>query len=96
VSLYETHVTGERREMLIVVGYEPRRGITRVRLERLLVDYRILTIATQWLPAQSDLDRLELRTHLHRLRLRELLDEIVCLDAVKEIQETPISTDFKS
>ncbi|HEY2342851.1 MAG TPA: MgtC/SapB family protein [Chthoniobacteraceae bacterium] len=96
VSVFETHVTGERREMLVMVGFEPRNGITCVRLKRLLVDYRISTIAVQWLPAENGLERLELRTHLHRLRFRELLDEIVSIDAVKSIEEIPVSPASKS
>jgi putative Mg2+ transporter-C (MgtC) family protein len=96
VLLFETHVTGERREMLVVIGYEPRDGITQVRLKRLLVDYRISTVAAKWLPGGEGLERLELRLHLRRLHLRELLDEIVGLEAVKSIRETPVTKSSKS
>ena len=91
ILLYETHIAGERNEVDVQVDYEPKHGITRVRMERLLVDYRVSTVAAEWTPGDSGVDRLSLRLHLRRVHLRELLDEIVSIAEVKSIRETLIA-----
>ncbi len=91
IRLYETHVVGERGEVVVEVQYEPREGCTRVRMERVLADYQVAAIQAEWLSPEGGPDRLILHLHLRRLHLRQLLGDIVELPGVKSIRETVIA-----
>jgi putative Mg2+ transporter-C (MgtC) family protein len=91
IRLYETHIAGERNEVQVEVQYEPKEGCTRVRLERVLVEYQVTAIQSEWLASEGGPDRLILRLRLRRLHLRQLLEEIVDVPGIKSIRETVIS-----
>ena len=87
IAGYEIHF-GEQREVDVEIGYEPREGVTCVRLKRLLVDYRVSRVLAEWAPGEGGQDILRLRLHLRQLHLRELLGEIVDVPGVRSIRET--------
>ncbi len=87
IVVYETLVTGERKPMEVRVGYAPADGKTKVKIEWLLVDYRVSTIHAEWTVEEQDLHQLQLQLHLARHRLRQLLADIVSIPEVKSIEE---------
>ena len=88
IAVYEIHLARDRNEVAVEVGYEPREGTTRVRLERVLVDYRASTVVAQWVAGEGGLNLLRLNLHLRRMHLRELLGDIVDVPGVKSIRQT--------
>jgi putative Mg2+ transporter-C (MgtC) family protein len=91
VLLYEMHIIGLQNEVEVEIGYDPKNGKTRVKIEWLLVDYRISTVDARWSEENQELHALLLRLHLPRHHLRQLLDDIVDLPEVKSIREKLVS-----
>ncbi len=87
IGLYETHIVGEIREWDVELDFDPSAGRTRVRLERVLVDYQVATVAASWENLEPELSRLRLKLHLPRRHLRELLDDLVAITEVKAVRE---------
>jgi putative Mg2+ transporter-C (MgtC) family protein len=92
IKLYETHLVGELRELDMELDFDPSAGRTRVRLERVLVDYDVAAAATEWENNGPDVSRLRLRLHLPRRHLRELLDDLVAIPEVKAVREAEPAT----
>ncbi len=86
VSLYEIRVAGKEPEVVVAIDFVPMKGITMVRLKRILADYHVAMVAAEWKTGE-DLHRLTLRLHLPRQHLRELLDDLVSLPEIRGIQE---------
>jgi putative Mg2+ transporter-C (MgtC) family protein len=87
VTMYEAHLFGDQPPMEVALDYDPSEGRTKVRLERILVDYGVPNPAIEWTNAAAGLDRLTLRLHLPRHHLRELLDDMVDIAEVKKVRE---------
>ena len=87
IRLYETHIVGEMREVDVELDFDPSAGRTRVRLERVLIDYNVAADAAEWENFGPESSRLRLRLHLPRRRLRELLDDLVAISEVKAVRE---------
>jgi putative Mg2+ transporter-C (MgtC) family protein len=66
--------------------YDPCDGRTRIRIERILADYPLSTITTQWSAGTAGTDRLTMSIHLPRHHLHELLDDLVDIRQVKKIR----------
>jgi len=64
---------------------------TRVRLERILIDYGIHVDAAQWTADSASVGHVTLQLHLPRHHLRELLDDLVSIPEVQKIREEPTS-----
>jgi putative Mg2+ transporter-C (MgtC) family protein len=87
ISLYEGRVFRNRPPAIVSLDYDPGEGRTRVRLERILVDYPAAAIGTEWTSIANGMDRLTLRVHLRRHHFRELLDDLVDIAEVKKVHE---------
>lgn len=87
VSMYEERQFGNQPPVTVSLDFNPNEGLTRVRLERVLADYRITALETQWRGVEGGLERVTLRVHLPRHHLREMLDELVDVPDVKGIHE---------
>jgi len=89
VAIYEARSFGDQPPVLVTLGFDPSEGRTRVRLDRILIDYGISTNAMDWESGAAGEGQLILRLHLPRRHLRELLDDLVSVPEVKRIKETP-------
>ena len=87
IGLYETHIVEEMRELDAELDFDPSAGRTRVRLERVLVDYNVPAGAAEWETLAPELSRLRLRLHLPRRHLRELLGDLVAIPEVTAVRE---------
>jgi putative Mg2+ transporter-C (MgtC) family protein len=87
VAVYESRLFKVGPGENISLDFDPGQGKTRVHLERILVDYPLATIGTQWTSGPDGLDRLSLRVHLPRHHLRELLDDLVSVTEVKRVHQ---------
>ena len=92
IGIYETHIVGEMRELDVELDFDPSAGRTRVRMERVLVNYRVAAVAAEWDNLGPELSRLRLRLHLPRHHLRELLDDLVAINEVKAVREADATT----
>jgi putative Mg2+ transporter-C (MgtC) family protein len=88
IFLYETRWHPELHRIRVVIEYAPKKGLTRVRLERVLVYYWLERGAVEWQEPSSELGRLTLRINLAPIHLNELLSELVELpDVLAVIRE---------
>jgi putative Mg2+ transporter-C (MgtC) family protein len=86
-AMYEARLFGDQPPVEVTLDFEPSGGRTRVRLERILMDFGIADAAIEWASVASDMDRLTLRLHLPRHHLRDLLDDIVDIPEVRKVRE---------
>jgi putative Mg2+ transporter-C (MgtC) family protein len=87
VSMYESRLFGLQPPVTVTLDFDASGGRTRVRLERILVDYAISVAVTEWSNVTHDTERLQMRLHLPRHHLRDLLDDIVEIPEVTKVQE---------
>jgi putative Mg2+ transporter-C (MgtC) family protein len=87
VSAYERRLFGRLEPVTVSLDFEPSEGLTRVHLERILVDYPISAITAEWQGVKDGLARLTLRIRLPRHHLREFLDDLVSVPEVKKVRE---------
>jgi putative Mg2+ transporter-C (MgtC) family protein len=80
--LYETQWHPDLHEVRVVLEYAPQRGITRVRMERILADYQLSDDEKIWSEPSADLGRLTLSMKMARVHLYELLAELVDVPGV--------------
>jgi len=76
IFLYETRWHPDLHDICVILEYLPKSGITRVRLERVLVDYELTGTEAHWSEPSSETGRLTLRMKLARVHLYELLAEL--------------------
>jgi putative Mg2+ transporter-C (MgtC) family protein len=95
VSIYEARLFGHQPPVTVTLDFEPSGGRTRVRLERILVDYAVSNPAMQWTSVSAEVDRVILRLHLPRHHLRALLDDLVEIPEVKNVREQEAQPDTK-
>jgi putative Mg2+ transporter-C (MgtC) family protein len=87
VTVYEARTLAAQPPVLVTLDFDPSEGRTRVRMERILVDYAVDGGSSQWTNLGAGMDRLALRLHLSRHHLRELLDDLVEIPEVKRVRE---------
>jgi putative Mg2+ transporter-C (MgtC) family protein len=89
VGSLERSLDGAHNLKRVVLEFEPNAGITRVRLERILVEYNVAPGAMRWeKPArEGDTGRLDLELRLPHRHLRELLGDLVHVPEVRSIDE---------
>jgi len=91
VAIYEAHLLGDQPPVTAILDFNPSEGRTRVRLERILIDYGIHVDAAQWTADSASVGHVTLQLHLPRHHLRELLDDLVSIPEVQKIREEPTS-----
>ena len=87
VSIFELHELENRPPAIVSLDFDPSEGRTRVRLERILVDFSPAAIGAEWKGMEDGLVRLTLRLHLPRVHMRELLDDLVNIPEVRKVHE---------
>ena len=87
VTMYERRLFGHQPPVLVALDFDPSDGRTLVRLDRILIDYGVSTVAMDWTNVAAGMDRLTLRLHMPRRHLRELLDDLVGIPEVKKVRE---------
>jgi len=85
--VYETQWHPDLQRMTLVLEYGLQGGLTRIRLERVLVEYNLVGAAAEWSETGNGQGRLMLRVKLARLHMYELLAELVDVPEVISIQE---------
>jgi putative Mg2+ transporter-C (MgtC) family protein len=84
---YEERIYCKLPPMTVFLDFDPSGGRTRVRLDRVLMDYPPASVRTDWHSAQEGLDRLTLHLRLPRRHLRELLGDLVDIAEVKTVRQ---------
>jgi putative Mg2+ transporter-C (MgtC) family protein len=88
IFLYETRWHPDLQDFCVVLDFAPRGGVTRVRLERVLVDYNLVGASTEWSDPSPETGRLTLNARMARIHLYELLTELVDVPEVASVQKT--------
>jgi putative Mg2+ transporter-C (MgtC) family protein len=87
VRIFEVRHLGGYSALKVAIEFAPDHGKTRVRIERILADYRADAIRQEWGTVDSDRMRLGLQLWLPQLYLREMLAEIAELPQVLSIEQ---------
>jgi putative Mg2+ transporter-C (MgtC) family protein len=85
--LYETRWHADLHRCCFALGYLPRSGLTRVRLERILVEYNLSAATEEWTEPSPDLGQLRISVSLPRIHLYELLSELADVPDVVSIEQ---------
>jgi len=83
--LFVTRWNPDLHDVHVVLEYEPRNGLTRVRLERVLIDSQISDAELDWSEPSPENGRLKLTTKLARTHLYELLSDLADVSGVRSI-----------
>ncbi len=84
--LYETRWHPDLHDICVVLEFVPNGGLTRVRLERILIDYNLVGAQAEWSePPDDGIGRLTLRMRLARVHFFELLAELVDVSGVRSV-----------
>jgi len=89
VAVYEVRLFGHQPPVCVALDFDPSEGRTRVRLDRILIDYGVSTSEINWTAVAAGTDRVTLTLQLPRRHLRELLDDLVNIPEVKRVKEEP-------
>jgi putative Mg2+ transporter-C (MgtC) family protein len=84
---YEERIYCKLPLITVSLDFDPSGGRTRVRLDRVLMDYPPASVRADWHGTQQGLDRLTLNLRLPRRHLRELLAYLVDIPEVKTVQQ---------
>ena len=84
IFFYNTRWDPDLHQVRVVVTFDPERGLTRVRLERIVADYEISDSEAQWSDVSSA-SQLTLSVKLARIHYHELLSDIVDVPGVRAI-----------
>jgi len=87
IFLYETRWHPDLHDIDYTLEFAPNGGLTRIRLERILVDYELTGASVDWSESSGDTGRLRLRMKLARIHLYELLDELVDVPDVRSVEQ---------
>jgi putative Mg2+ transporter-C (MgtC) family protein len=85
IFLYETRWHPELHDIRVVLDYVPKSGLTRIRLERILIDYELAGAEAEWSEPSDETGRLTLRTRLAPVHLYELLAELIDVPDVRSV-----------
>ena len=89
IFIYETQWDPDLRSVCVVLEYAPRNGITRVRLERVMVDYNVSGLEAEWTEPSAGKGELKLHLRLARIHLYELLGELIEVPDVHAVRQMP-------
>jgi putative Mg2+ transporter-C (MgtC) family protein len=76
IGLYETRWHPDLRNVSVAIEFAPNGGLTRIRLERILVDYYLVGEAAHWSEVSANRSRLTLKMRLPQIHLYELLADL--------------------
>jgi putative Mg2+ transporter-C (MgtC) family protein len=83
IFLYETRWHPDLHHISVALEYDEQGGITRIRLERVLVDYELTGADVEWSEPSAERGRVTLKMRLARVHLYELLAELVDVPGVR-------------
>lgn len=86
-EIYEQRLYVKFPPVSVELDYDPSGGRTRVRLERILIDYSVVGVQADWQTDQEGLDRVTLHLKLPRHHFSELLGDLVDIPEVKKVQQ---------
>jgi len=87
IFLYETHWDPDLRNSRVVLEFSPQNGLTRIRLERILVNYNVTGVSSTWEEPSPSVGCLTLNVRLARVHLFELLAELIEVPEVKSVKQ---------
>jgi putative Mg2+ transporter-C (MgtC) family protein len=99
IFLYETRWHPELHDVRVQLEYFPKGGLTRIRLERILIDYESSGVTAEWVDPSAEIGCLTLKMKLARVHLFELLDELAEVPEVRSIHREryePVKATAKS
>jgi len=85
IFLYETRWHPDLHDVSVVLEYAPNGGLTRVRLERILIDYELTGVTVDWVEPSAEIGCLTMKMRLARVHLYELLAELAEVPGVQSI-----------
>ena len=85
IFLYETRWHPDLHDISVVLEYAPNGGLTRIRLERILIDYELTGVIADWAEPSAEIGRLTLKMKLARVHLYELLAELAEVPDVRSV-----------
>jgi len=88
VFIYETRWHPDLRKVCVTIEFAPRNGITRIRIERIMVDYVVVGVSAQWAEPSPETGHLTLNLNLPRVHLYELLAAVAEVPEVNAIRQT--------
>jgi putative Mg2+ transporter-C (MgtC) family protein len=84
--LYETRWEPDLHTACYVVEYAPNDGLTRVKLERILIDYEPVGVVAKWEEESRSAGRVTLTMRLARVHMFDLLADVADLAAVTAVR----------
>lgn len=90
-DLFETRWHPDLHDSRYVIEYAPDNGLTRVRLERFLIDYEPSCVVAAWEEETRGMGRLTLTMRLARVHMYELLADIADVPGVTSILRESIT-----
>jgi len=99
IFLYETRWHPDLHDVCVVLEYSPNAGLTRIRLERILIDYELTGVMVDWMELSPEIGCVTLRMKLARVHLLELLAELVEVPDVRSVVQdrcVPVNAATKS
>jgi putative Mg2+ transporter-C (MgtC) family protein len=92
IAIYEYRLNRSQPPIKAALDFDPSGGRTRVRIERILIDYNIDPLTADWISIDPTADRLTLVLRLPRHHLRELLDDLVGIPEVTKVHQENVPT----
>jgi putative Mg2+ transporter-C (MgtC) family protein len=89
IFFYKTKLDSDLRTSQVVLEFSPRNGLTRVRLERVLVNYNVIGVSATWSEPSPSVCCLTLNVRLARVHLFELLAELIEVPDVNSVKQLP-------
>jgi len=84
-GLFETRWHPDLHDARFVVEYVPNDGLTRVRLQRLLIDYEPIGVVATWDEETRATGRVKLSMRLARIHMYELLADVADVPGVSSV-----------
>ncbi len=85
IFLYETQWHPDLHQVCVIVDYSSNNGLTRTRLDRILIDYELSGTLADWSEPTAEAGQLTLRMKMARVHLYELLAELADVPGVTGI-----------
>jgi hypothetical protein len=85
IFLYETRWHPDLHDVCFVLEYSPQSGFTRIRLERIVINYELTGAEVEWSEPSVETGRMTLTMRLARVHFYELLAELVDVPDVRSI-----------
>ena len=85
IFLYETRWHHDLHDIYVILEYRPNSGLTRIRLERILIDYELTGAKVEWSEPSDEMGRMTLGMKLARVHLYELLAELADVPDVRSV-----------